>query len=240
MRPSIWLSFFAFRRCCAPAIPRVPRAGNCRPRQPSSPWQALRFTRGLSCACASFQRRFSSLTRLRYARFPCPCKHHRLTWQSRGTPKMPPFSEQAPSRGAPYFYVRPHWPLFLAYAQGNRKPHGSVAQALPPTMAASHRFPSHQPRCLATAGREGDSRAFCPACAQVSDFLSSLSTAVVFRPFLASRVQEIAAAVSRLLPGGPCVSLLGTPAPALRFSAASHHLPVCGMLAFHAHANTIA
>jgi len=84
------------------------------------------------------------------------------------------------------------------------------------------------------------SNAFCPAYARMSGFLSSLFTAVVLRPSLASRVQEIAAAVSRPLPGGPCVSLGGTPAPALRFSAASHRSPVCGMLAFHAHANTIA
>ena len=154
MRSSVWLSFFAFLRCGAPAIPRVPRAGNYRPRQPSSPWQALCFTRGYSSVCASFQRRFSSLTRLRYPRFPCPCTHHRLTRQSSGTPNMPPFSEQAASRGAPYFYVRQHRPLFSACAHRNRKPHGSVTQAIPPATVAGDRFLPHQPRCSATAGRE--------------------------------------------------------------------------------------
>jgi len=100
MRPGVRLSFFAFHRCCVPAIPRVPRAGNCRCRQPSSPWWALCFTLGHSCACASFQRRFSSLTRLRYARFPCPCKHHCLTTQSRGR-RISGRSSITPPRAAP-------------------------------------------------------------------------------------------------------------------------------------------
>ena len=50
------------------------------------------------------------------------------------------------------------------------------------------------------------SSVFCPAYARVSGFLSSLSTAVVLQPPPASRVGVIAAAFSRLHPGGPCVS----------------------------------
>ena len=105
IRPNVWLFFFAFHRCCGPTTARVPRASNCRLRQPSSPWRALCFTRGHSCACASFQRCFSLLTRLRYPRFPCPCKHHCLTTQSRGRRISSRSSPHAASRGAPHFYV---------------------------------------------------------------------------------------------------------------------------------------
>lgn len=71
---------------------------------------------------------------------------------------------------------------------------------------------------------------FCPACVRASGFLSSLSTAVVRRPPLASRVGAIAAAYSRLCSGKCCVSLLGAPATALRINAASLLQIVCGKL----------
>ena len=86
----------------------------------------------------------------------------------------------------------------------------------------------------------GDSSALFPACARVAGFLSSLSSAVVLQPPLASRRSAMAAVVHRFRSGWRGVSLGGISASALRIGAASLRHAVCGILPSHGHAHAFA
>ena len=71
---------------------------------------------------------------------------------------------------------------------------------------------------------------FCPAYARVSDFLSSLFTAVMRLPPPASRVGATTVSFVRLCPGERRVFLSGAQASVLRISSASRLPAVCGIL----------